>query len=1500
MKQEEVTYAGKYEQPLNYSLVTHEEANIKAGQASMISGDFSGEVYSQTYSEYINEGDSPTLTEIKNRTNEEVREGVVESLIDNSQDIESATKAVQNYLQSEQGVPTGVLAKEAMSLKEYTDQMFNEQVTYEQAKHELRKEVEEFKSGTTHTEDVGNFTALVVVPLLEDLKTESAADVKSWLQGNRIEELRANAMALPPKERIQYFNDLFDGLKDSPLKNTLVEAFTIEAVLEGQTNFDKWFGNFMTLLDSTAVGFAVSSGLKSIARTIGTSKAMTRAPLPESPIETIQGINPELAENLAEASISNKQSAEYISGTDSTGVFNETHMPSSSLDAVNKGMSSGLAKAERERKALQEDIYSQSSETGIRLTPEERAAKLAKAEQEAGDTAVLFGDMKVSVQQAGDSEYMTIKVPIANQVNGSSRPFKSPVDAFLTARKAGEPYGADIDNISLLKRNPITKEFDEVPKEDISKVLASDEKGQYIAQINTLQRYDTKGEASYADAVKFGSLQKILTVGGNNFSNWILDPANMFKSKVSSPLSVAADRKTAVNAKLVDMIDKDFADLGQTQKKAAWSVVESSNKKRKYYSEAELKKGVDGHAPLSDKEVNAVYSVYRFWDTLYHLDNRTLNRKLISQDYYRLSDDLTGDIYLGKPVKEAKGKVYNPQTKETMTAKEANARLSKDMGYEVYELRHAEDGADYVLKNSAMTGRRVKESDLTLKKIDGYVKRNYTTDYFVEAVHKVTGKTTVVASGSRFGDALGYVSKLRADEAYAEYTINTPRRAKELSDVDTLDKAFERGRSVERRRGAQLSGITDLDSNYGLANIENPIESMINAAASTSNASVMFDTIATMKGNFNETFKTQGKFPRSVEEVKDIRVNGVDKTAEAKALYKYIESMESGANTNLASTIYRDALFNMSEAIEEGGLLGKMSGTTGEAIRALAKIDPIRAARTLPHILFIAAAPLRQLVIQHSQLIQVMPLTAKYRNPYNLIKDVHIMRTLFHVKDDVSKFDKVVRSQAKWLNMSEQELRGLFKAFKESGLAESVHSNTMIERTFAMAGKDVYNNLGQSLAAKTGKVFTTIPHYGQKYGFDVGEFNNLVGSFMVAYQRQKEAKVLDLTSKTGMSSLASDARNLSWNMNHAGKFGYQTGLMSIPMQFIQVPHKAILNMITGSGTLTRAERMKVAGTNLVLFGTAGFGIDAALDPIADDVSPEVYGLAQDGMLNLVLNSFGDFITGGDGSNVDYGASFNPVTSPFEIMEAPVKALLEGKVEMGGAFFGAAKKVTDVATRTKHIYSMTELDESIAPEEQLGLILRNLATVYSGSSHFETYLLQKRTERLLSLTGTDAGRATAQEIAAKLVGMRTVKEQEMFDISTSVRDIQKSYEQDMRRSAREYNKANLALETYLSSGEQPPEELFIKLTQPKRTAQLYSEADYAYAGKEILSEMKRFGANVDEGLATQIHYVVKNVPEADISNGTLVRRFRELASEKDLTPNEKALYDEYISIFEGDK
>lgn len=169
--------------------------------------------------------------------------------------------------------------------------------------------------------------------------------------------------------------------------------------------------------------------------------------------------------------------------------------------------------------------------------------------------------------------------------------------------------------------------------------------------------------------------------------------------------------------------------------------------------------------------------------------------------------------------------------------------------------------------------------------------------------------------------------------------------------------------------------------------------------------------------------------------------------------------------------------------------------------------------------------------------------------------------------------DKIIAQAAKASGMKESEAAGLYRAWRRSGLEDSVL--TTADHAAAARGRGVAMD-AVSRTAEKGLFF-----------YRSGELFNRRMAFSTAYNEWKKASKSSELTDDALKGIIDRSHDLMLNMGKANRAAWQKGIFGVATQFQQVSAKTIETLFGMNGNFTGAERAKILLTQGLLYGGAG-------------------------------------------------------------------------------------------------------------------------------------------------------------------------------------------------------------------------------------------------------------------------------------------------------------------------
>lgn len=948
------------------------------------------------------------------------------------------------------------------------------------------------------------------------------------------------------------------------------------------------------------------------------------------------------------------------------------------------------------------------------------------------------------------------------------------------------------------------------------------------------------------------SISELLTkvaLSGGKVGNYLFAHHAM-PAKAASAAFVAFDKALAVEEPFITYARRYVAHQSPATRRAVSELLKEGEEFKEggvlgkvFTPEEVMKKSLaKGLSNSEAEEVMKGYYVYRrIADWMYTLSDRSKSRELRSKGYSWITP-AKGERFAGKPVSltevEDVRMVLNKLTGNLEPVSPAEIAHLYKQGQTLvrmaYPFRQGDTRVDF-----AKVGTSFKDEVLesgALPYIRGYVPRGYENAYFVGRTPlkvEVNGKqatggleefrTTHYATDS-LEDAKRKVAELQKADPTGKYDVKRER----LSEKTVLDEAdiFRQAMVHSSRRGPEvLEGGT----------LKDPLESLMGMIQSVSKKSAMEDFLQATKADFLRQYGefTNYKFPTSLSDIVSKKGMTMDESLrlkQARAVYNWLEGMMIMQRYD--SGLWQDVWYGAAEFAE------KFAPVLSGMLRGLGNHYPLDYLRKISTAMFISLRPARQLLLQPSQLMLYSAIDPKLLNPVEAVKFFNQIGALGFSKfyknnskvGDAIPDELAVKVGAKLFSQSEKEFEETMKAFKNSGLLQSVDSNMLVDGLYSQKHKKLVESFGDRVSRNVGATVGFLPRLGRQLGFDRGEEINLAGSWIIARDRfMKMNPGIDPNTGAAAEQITDTARQLAFSMTRPGAFQYQKNALALPLQFIAAPHKALLNIFT-SKALTAEEKARLMAAHFVLYGSAGLGIqkivtgDNGIVPRSEygDILGEEFFLAMDGGIadwgvNKLANVFLD--EEGEKTRIDISGSFSPLSGGILPFGQFLTTLMEDPIAVG--IMGPSWHIVDpqkgrLVTAIRDISASFRGGKEITPENFKEAVAR-AAEITSGGTDWMKYRFARDLDILVASSGhpIDMG-VTAAETVGKLLGVGTIREKAIYEGLKRFKSEQKEMEDAVkyiydgfqkrsgmyRNDPESYRKFNEDVNWYLSTIQDP--------------------------------------------------------------------------------------------------
>ena len=584
------------------------------------------------------------------------------------------------------------------------------------------------------------------------------------------------------------------------------------------------------------------------------------------------------------------------------------------------------------------------------------------------------------------------------------------------------------------------------------------------------------------------------------------------------------------------------------------------------------------------------------------------------------------------------------------------------------------------------------------------------------------------------------------------------------------------GRSAQKVRGKRLEDATSTVSDPSMNNIMGPVESMVSSARSISNRVSMRDMMEATKARFMSQFDEYlptGQYGQKVlpGNIDDILYRGGQtpnqkKLADARTTFEYIKYLEDGY-INAIDDGYKATLKALSDVAGSVGLskaergLGWMSEARG----------PSAMAKNLAFNMYLATNPFRQMIIQGHQAIQLTANFPRWVASGRAVPQVSVL-TSFQLGIDPSK--AILRGAG--LTMEEAKI--MYKQFQRTGQTASIDKQNLIRSSLG--------DLADTVVGGKIKKWASMPLTAmRRIGFDAGENVNTMTSWL-AHRDQAIREGKDFSRADVQDMVSGKARNYTYNMNAAGDMPYNQNALAAVFQFMQVPHKAMTQMIFNRA-LSPAQKLRLVGFNTLMYTLPPAAMYSLFGDILPD-DPEVRDAVVQGMEGLVLNKLIETSTGEE-SRIDFsGLSPADMFGTYDFIHSLFTTdvgTVVASTPSGQLFFGNNPRVTNFAKTAARYFNLIDDYEDVTT---FGNVAHDFASLSSGYSNgFKAAYALQYQRKLNTMGGITDSNVTRPEAVAQVFGFGTLDEAQKRYVNDKTYKATKAYEDDVKAWYKDFKK-----------------------------------------------------------------------------------------------------------------
>lgn len=882
----------------------------------------------------------------------------------------------------------------------------------------------------------------------------------------------------------------------------------------------------------------------------------------------------------------------------------------------------------------------------------------------------------------------------------------------------------------------------------------------------------------------FDRIPSLAGLSNGSFNRHVVDPASSLHPTIVRGASTQIDKASGLEKRLRDL-SNEFAEPYSTASKERQQLMEQVMKEANYKS----KWPTDGQLRtqgFSDGEIKTLGKWKEFWDNMYWLENKDMVRTLRNRNYHVLEDAVTDTRIFARPISRNQlsggQKIYDQSTGGVRYLNSDEVSELYSRGGTIAEMkspmRVGDDSVEMVAsENKAGEAyfRRLTDNDKVLNYREGYYTVRYDSPHFIvkrekDAKGNVLFERAVATAGDA-QEADHMVKRLAATDGGDYYRRGDVTKERYASD-DYWDMAQAGGRTAQRVRGKRLEdasgGINDKGIDH--AYVEDPITSMQKSAVSLATRTSMRDYMEATKARFMDQYAEllpKGKFgqpvfPSSIEQIRKPGRQYDGDIADARTTWEYIKFLEDGY-INSVDEVAKQSLKAL--ALASSRIKGPVGKYAEKGLNwASDQRSPTNIAKTIAFDLYLALNPLRQLVVQGHQAVQLMAIEPAYFLK-GLGQDTTVLMAL-----RMGAPEAAIKQLAKLSSRSEEELKQMHKFLGDSGLMESVDKHNLIRGSLTEL---VENRKRLSKWNVPGRAYTFAVDKGRKFGFDIGEEANMMTAWLTFYNRAKKAG--KEMNKETLDNISADARNYTYNMNRAGDMPYNSNIGAIVAQFMQVPHKAFMQVL-GNRQLSKVERLRIGTFNALMYGLpASMIYDHFSSVLPDD--PEMKQILANGLEGTILNKALE-LTFDEDSNIDFsGLAASDLTGIYEFITGLITTDV-GTLVSESPSIQAMGRIGEVAKTASRYFNITQ-DYSQNPTTFLEVV-KSTASLSSGMSNtFKAKMALDHAKKFNSSGSVSDMQATTPEAIAQIWGFRTIDEAMSFNLSNEMYEKSTKFETDVK-------------------------------------------------------------------------------------------------------------------------
>lgn len=1156
------------------------------------------------------------------------------------------------------------------------------------------------------------------------------------MMGNNKEEFINTFKRMPIEERKRSAQKFVDVARQANttafVTNGILEKQMVEELIYGggYTDVDKWVDNLIGWIDLTVIGKPAAwiirggkgiakagktiKGAKALRETLQTKRAamdlmsqmkmdITRTGVsPVSPIRMASETNSQSAKAMFNAVVQDttEEAAGALGGASRADVIADAVLPEfhrmsgvrAKVENIEADVDRILTMHPKIRTALDESSVNALTRAEINSA----TANEVNALQDVVGVTSRTKMFQHEVTPTGAKIHAVYGPTTTGWANGE--------DAMEHTLVALRAHGVERSDLYLMERSKTTGEYARVD-------------GVVDAQSDFLVGLDFDYKLNYSNVSEWGELSvsknfldRIPLLAKHSINRNFFDPANILNPHLFLGANAKVDRSAQVTKDFQE-IGKKFSDgFGRSSKDSQASmynyILEANEKQMP--RDVNMLRGEYG---FSNAEIKVLDDFREYWDTVWATRNVTDIKALRNKGYGVFQNAEGDNIFsrmIGKAQYNRKEKVYNPATGMSEFISEEKLTKLYEEGHSVGKLRRPQQLGgtitDQMILMKDAGWRALKDSDKVYPYRHGYFQRMYKSPHFIVKEGTTSGGVKferAIATADNEVDANVYLKGLRSGDSEGMYHIRTDVKDPRAQGEYELDTFESMGMTMQRERGEKLVDASAAIHHTEDANVMGPVDAIIASSRSLGNKIGMGDFIEASKQRFMKQFKDQlqvergmVQYPTRMENIGAKGMSHSKEAADARATYEYISFLEYGYINGMDS-VYKSVFKSLASLAAGKGL-----ARTEKGLAKISEVAPTALMKQAAFQMYIATNPIRQAALNAHQATLLTAKFPKYVASQRLAADMH---AFMYLRMNV----KMPKAAIKLTGRTEDELKLMWKEYQKSGLSASIDQNNLMRGSLT----DMVE--AQKFKGEQGLVSGGLG-LAQRVGFNLGEEINVNSAWLAHYDEASKAKrFLDASD---FDRIVGNARNYTFNMNRAGDMPYNHNAFSVFFQFMQVPHKSLLQM--GNRALSGADKTKLGMYNLVMFTLPPAAMyDWFGEVLPDqDEDPELHEAIVSGLQFYIFNKMAELATGEDVA-MDFG---NLAPADAYGLYAFMRTVMT--TEMGemfantpsGQLISANGRITKLAKTIGRFVTQSDTD-SMSPTT-LSNVFRDLAGLSSGMSN----------------------------------------------------------------------------------------------------------------------------------------------------------------------------------------